>query len=83
MLLNERYALPNGALIPKIGLGTWCIPDDQAAQAVESAVKLGYVSSTPRRPTATSAARAKACRLRRSPRRAVRRQQGDSGAEIL
>ena len=42
MLLNERYALPNGALIPKIGLGTWCIPDDQAAQAVESAVKLGY-----------------------------------------
>lgn len=42
MLLNERYALPNGALIPKIGLGTWCIPDDQAAQAVESAVRLGY-----------------------------------------
>ncbi|WP_198003042.1 aldo/keto reductase [Dethiosulfovibrio peptidovorans] len=28
--------------IPKLGLGTWFIPDDQAAEAVRQAVELGY-----------------------------------------
>ena len=28
--------------IPKLGLGTWFIPDEQAAEAVRTAVSLGY-----------------------------------------
>ena len=31
MILNETYTLSNGIKIPKLGLGTWFIPDDQAA----------------------------------------------------
>ncbi len=42
MILQETYSLSNGVKIPKLGLGTWFIPDDQAAQAVREAVKLGY-----------------------------------------
>lgn len=42
MILNETYKLSNGMQIPKLGLGTWEIPDEQAAQAVKSAVNLGY-----------------------------------------
>ena len=42
MILNETYALANGVTIPKLGLGTWFIDDDKAADAVKSAVKLGY-----------------------------------------
>lgn len=38
----ETYTLANGIQIPKLGLGTWCIEDDQAAEAVRSAVKIGY-----------------------------------------
>ena len=30
----ETYTLPNDVTIPKLGLGTWFIDDDQAAQAV-------------------------------------------------
>lgn len=41
MILNETYTLSNDVKIPKMGLGTWFIPDDQAAQAVCDAVKLG------------------------------------------
>lgn len=42
MILKETYTLANGVQIPKLGLGTWFIGDDQAAQAVGAAVKLGY-----------------------------------------
>lgn len=42
MILNETYTLPNGLAIPKIGLGTWLIPDDKAAAAVCSALEAGY-----------------------------------------
>lgn len=42
MILNESYTLANGRQIPKLGLGTWFIDDDKAAQAVKEAVGLGY-----------------------------------------
>jgi len=42
MILQENYTLSNNVLIPKLGLGTWFIKDELAAQAVREAVKLGY-----------------------------------------
>ena len=42
MILNETYPLANGIQIPKLGLGTWFIDDDKAAEAVRQAVSLGY-----------------------------------------
>lgn len=42
MVLNENYTFSNGVKIPKIGLGTWLIPDGEAAQAVRDAVAMGY-----------------------------------------
>lgn len=42
MILQECYTLPNGVTIPKLGLGTWFIEDDKAAQAVRNAVASGY-----------------------------------------
>ncbi len=42
MILNEYFTLSNGVKIPKLGLGTWFIPDDRAAEAVNEAVKTGY-----------------------------------------
>ncbi|XAS73980.1 hypothetical protein VUN82_09135 [Micrococcaceae bacterium Sec5.1] len=33
-ILNESYTLSNGIEIPKLGLGTWFIDDDEAAGAV-------------------------------------------------
>lgn len=42
MVLNETYALNSNISIPKLGLGTWFIDDDKAAEAVRAAVKLGY-----------------------------------------
>jgi len=42
MILEQCYVLPGGVRIPKIGLGTWLIPDEQAADAVRAAVKAGY-----------------------------------------
>lgn len=42
MILQETYTLSNGVKIPKLGLGTWFIPDGQAAEAVRTAVSLGY-----------------------------------------
>ncbi len=41
-ILNESYTLNDGKQIPKLGLGTWFIDDDKAAEAVRAAVKLGY-----------------------------------------
>ena len=42
MVLNEKYKLNNGTEIPKLGLGTWMIPDNEVDSSVKSAVKLGY-----------------------------------------
>lgn len=42
MILQETYPLENGVQIPKLGLGTWFIDDDKAAQAVRDAVAAGY-----------------------------------------
>ena len=42
MVLNEYYTLPGGVRIPKLGLGTWFIPDGDAAEAVRQAVAIGY-----------------------------------------
>ncbi|GAB2555373.1 aldo/keto reductase [Gracilibacillus alcaliphilus] len=36
------YQLSNGIEIPKLGLGTWMIDNEEAAQAVVEAVKIGY-----------------------------------------
>ncbi|MEV0547466.1 aldo/keto reductase [Nocardia salmonicida] len=41
-ILNETYTLSNGVEIPKLGLGTWFIDDDSAADAVEAAIGIGY-----------------------------------------
>lgn len=41
-ILNETYTLSNGVEIPKLGLGTWFIDDDKAADAVRAAVEIGY-----------------------------------------
>ncbi len=42
MILKEAYSLTGNISIPKLGLGTWFIDDDKAAEAVRAAVKLGY-----------------------------------------
>ncbi|MFW5416900.1 aldo/keto reductase [Nocardiopsis sp. CNT-189] len=41
-ILDEDYTLSHGVTIPRLGLGTWFIDDDQAAQAVRDAVGIGY-----------------------------------------
>src|SRR3954454_160308 len=42
MILDETFTLSNGVNIPKLGFGTWMIPDDDAARAVRDAVGIGY-----------------------------------------
>jgi diketogulonate reductase-like aldo/keto reductase len=43
MILQETYTLMNGVKVPKIGLGTWQIPDgEQTYNAVMWALKNGY-----------------------------------------
>lgn len=42
MILDESFTLANGVEIPKLGLGTWMIEDDAAAQAVRDAAAIGY-----------------------------------------
>ena len=42
MILKETYTLSNGIEIPKLGLGTWFISDEDAVQAVKDAVASGY-----------------------------------------
>ena len=42
MILNETYALANGVEIPKLGLGTWMISDEDVVQAVRDALEAGY-----------------------------------------
>jgi diketogulonate reductase-like aldo/keto reductase len=42
MILNETATLSNGVAIPKLGFGTWMIPNDDAARAVGEAIRIGY-----------------------------------------
>ena len=42
MILDETITLNSGVKIPKFALGTWMIDDDQAAEAVRNAIKIGY-----------------------------------------
>ncbi|HLX91359.1 MAG TPA: aldo/keto reductase [Puia sp.] len=42
MILEENYRLSNGVEIPKLGLGTWFIKNEDAAQAVKDAAAIGY-----------------------------------------
>jgi diketogulonate reductase-like aldo/keto reductase len=41
-ILNETLFLSNGVAIPKLGLGTWFIDDEKAANAVRQAISIGY-----------------------------------------
>lgn len=40
--LSNNYKLANGVMIPKVGLGTWQIPNSQAYQVALDALKVGY-----------------------------------------
>ena len=42
MITTEFFTLNNGIKIPKLGLGTWFIADEDAPEAVKQAVSLGY-----------------------------------------
>src|SRR3954453_13162340 len=42
MILEENYTLSNGVEIPKLGLGTWFISDQDVVQAVKDAAQIGY-----------------------------------------
>ncbi len=42
MTLQENYTLHNGVEIPKLGLGTWFINNDDVVAAIKEAVKVGY-----------------------------------------
>jgi diketogulonate reductase-like aldo/keto reductase len=42
MILEETYTLSNGVKIPKLGLGTWFINDNDVVKAVKDAAKIGY-----------------------------------------
>jgi diketogulonate reductase-like aldo/keto reductase len=42
MILEEKYTLTNGVDIPKLGLGTWFINNDNIGQAVIDAAEIGY-----------------------------------------
>ncbi len=41
-ILNDTYTLASGITIPKLGLGTWFIDDDRAAEVVREATGIGY-----------------------------------------
>lgn len=42
MILKENYTLSNGVEIPKLGLGTWLISNEDVVEAVKQAIKKGY-----------------------------------------
>jgi len=42
MILEETFTLANGVTIPKLGLGTWMIPDSETARVVRAAIGIGY-----------------------------------------
>lgn len=41
-MFNETFKLLNGVDVPKLGLGTWLLNDEQAEQAVCDAISIGY-----------------------------------------
>lgn len=42
-MYNQTMTLSNGIVVPQLALGTWMIqPDDKAAEAVRTALELGY-----------------------------------------
>ena len=41
-MFDDSIVLNNGVKIPQLGLGTWFIDDDKAADAVKAAVEIGY-----------------------------------------
>jgi len=43
-MLKETFELYNGVTIPKVGFGTWQVPNgDIAYQAVRDALEVGYI----------------------------------------
>ena len=42
MIFSEQDTLPNGVTIPRLALGTWFLPNQQAAEAVKTALSIGY-----------------------------------------
>ncbi len=42
MILSEHYELNNGTAIPKLGFGTWQIPDEDVSALVLTAIETGY-----------------------------------------
>jgi diketogulonate reductase-like aldo/keto reductase len=41
-MFNEYLTLSNGTKVPQLALGTWLIDDDKAADAVKTALDIGY-----------------------------------------
>lgn len=42
MIRNETFTLSNGVNIPKLGFGTWMIPNKDVGRAVCDAIQIGY-----------------------------------------
>lgn len=53
MIFEECYRLSNGVKIPKLGLGTWYIPDETVSQAVKVAFLISKCTHFGKRRTAT------------------------------
>ncbi|WP_199555283.1 hypothetical protein [Sandaracinobacteroides hominis] len=45
MTLNETSTLANAVAIPRLGLGTWIIPNDDAARAVGEATPASHLQT--------------------------------------
>ena len=43
MIYQETYTLSNGNTIPKVALGTWQTPNEEAARVVKYALDIGYL----------------------------------------
>jgi diketogulonate reductase-like aldo/keto reductase len=41
-MYNKTVTLANGVIVPQLALGTWFIDDDKAAEAVRTAIEIGY-----------------------------------------
>ena len=55
-VFDNSIVLNNGVKIPQLGLGTWFIDDDKAADAVKAAVEISYRLLILHRHTAMSVA---------------------------